>query len=347
MIKNYFIVAWRNLKRNRIFSVINILGLAMGMASAILILLWIQDEMGFDRFHAKEDRLFQVFRQDNFNGHSLTMNNSPKILAYTLKTGFPEVEDVVRWQNTNFLLTVGDRHFNVQGNFTDSGFLRMFSFPLLQGNAASALNSPNDIVITESLAKKLFGKDPAIGKQVRLDSIDLFTVKGVLKDLPDNTQFDFQFLLSWAYLKKIGWDNSNWENNSVMTFFTLMPGVSEKSFDAKIRNLIVDHTKHEQTPSSDIIFGHPAAKWHLYSKFENGQPAGGQISIVRLEPGQVMLVAAHNGDLAAAHEQGLRTAFVARPTEYGPMQLTDLSPTGAWDLVCDDMNEVATALGCP
>src|ERR1035438_9276424 len=119
MIKNFFLVAYRNLKRNRIFSVINILGLAIGMASAILIGLWIQDEMGFDRFHAKEDRLFQVYRQDDLNGNSVTMDNTPRILAYTLKADFPEVEDVVRWQNTNFLLSVGDRHFNVQGNFTD------------------------------------------------------------------------------------------------------------------------------------------------------------------------------------------------------------------------------------
>jgi putative ABC transport system permease protein len=282
MIKNFFLVAYRNLKRNRIFSVINILGLAIGMASAILIGLWIQDEMGFDRFHAKEDRLFQVYRQDDLNGNSVTMDNTPRILAYTLKADFPEVEDVVRWQNTNFLLSVGDRHFNVQGNFTDSGFLNMFSFPLIEGNTNTALNGPTDMIITESLAKKLFGNEPASGKQIRLDSVDLFTVKAVLKDLPDNTQFRFEFLLPWSYLKKIGWDNSFWENNSVRTFYTLRPGVSGKSFDTKIRNLIIDHTKQSQTPSTDILFGHPASKWHLYSKFENGKPTGGQIAIVQL-----------------------------------------------------------------
>jgi putative ABC transport system permease protein len=282
MIKNFFIIAYRNLKRNRIFSVINILGLATGMASAILILLWIQDEISFDRFHVKEDRLFQVYRQDNTNGNSTTVENTPKILAHTLKTEYPDVEDVVRWQNTNFLLTVGDRHFNVPGNFTDSGFLRMFSFPAMQGNPNLALNSPHDIVITESLAKKLFGNGPAFGQQIKLDSVDLFIVKAVLKDLPDNTQFQFEFLLPWSYLQKIGWDNGYWENNSVRTFYTLKSGVSGKSFNAKIKNLIVDHTKHEQTPSTDILFGHPASKWHLYSKFENGRIAGGKILIVRL-----------------------------------------------------------------
>jgi putative ABC transport system permease protein len=282
MIKNFFIVAYRNLKRNRIFSVINILGLATGMASAVLILLWIQDEISFDRFHAKEDRLFQVYRQENLNGNSNTLDNTPKILAHTLKSEFPDVEDVVRWQNTNFLLSVGDRHFNVPGNFTDSGFLNMFSFPTLTGNPNYRLNDPTGMVITESLAIKLFGNESAVGKQIRLDSVDLFTVKTVLKDLPDNTQFRFEYLLPWSYLQKIGWDNGYWENNSVRTFYTLKPGVSARAFDSKIKNLIVDHTRHEQTPSNDVLFGHPASKWHLYSKFENGRIAGGRISIVRL-----------------------------------------------------------------
>jgi putative ABC transport system permease protein len=282
MVKNFFLVAYRNLKRNRIFSVINILGLATGMASAVLILLWIHDEVRFDRFHAKEDRLFQAYRLENSNGHSEVRENSPKILAHTLKTEFPDIEDVVRWQNTNFLLSVGDRHFNAPGNFTDSGFLNMFSFPALEGNANYKLNDPTGIVITQSLAKQLFGNDPAVGKQIRVDSVDLFIVKTVLKDLPDNTQFRFEYLLPWSYLQKIGWDDGYWENNSVRTFYTLKPKVSPASFDAKIKNLIVDHTKHVQTPSNDFLFGHPASKWHLYSEFENGKVAGGRISIVRL-----------------------------------------------------------------
>ncbi|HEY2349457.1 MAG TPA: ABC transporter permease, partial [Puia sp.] len=267
---------------NRIFSVINLLGLATGMASAMLIFLWINDEMGFDRFHAKEDRLFQAYREETINGRSTVMDNSPKILAHTLKTEFPEIEDVARWQNTNFLLSVGDRHFNVPGNFTDSGFLNMFSFATLEGTSNYKLNDPTGIVITQSLAKKLFGNESAVGKQIRLDSVDLFVVKAVLKDLPDNTQFHFEYLLPWSYLQKIGWDNGYWENNSVRTFYTLKKGVSPNAFDAKIKNLIIDHTTHEQTPSNDILFGHPAAKWHLYSNFENGRIAGGRIAVVRL-----------------------------------------------------------------
>src|ERR1700676_334636 len=105
MIKIFVIVAFRNLRRNKIFSTINILGLAAGMASAILILLWIQDEIGVDRFHAKEDRLNMAYRLDNGEGKSIAMNFTPKILAPTLKTAYPEIEDVARWQRVNFLLT--------------------------------------------------------------------------------------------------------------------------------------------------------------------------------------------------------------------------------------------------
>jgi putative ABC transport system permease protein len=282
MIRNFFIVAFRSLKRNKTFSTINILGLAIGMASAVLICLWIVDEIGFDRFHAKGDRLYMVYRQQTGTGNNYTTTYTPKVLAPTLKSNFPDIEDVARWQNVNFLISVGDRHFNSPGNFTDTGFLRMFSFPAVEGNTNGALVNPNDIVITESFAKTLFGKESALGKQIKVDSVNLVTVKAVLKDLPDNSRFHFQYLLPWTYLEKLGWTDNYWENNSVGTFYTLKPGVSGPSFDAKIRDLIIKNTRQEKTPVTDILFGQLASKWHLYSRFENGKEAGGQITIVRL-----------------------------------------------------------------
>jgi putative ABC transport system permease protein len=280
MIRNFFIVAFRNIRRNKIFSTINILGLAIGMASAILICLWIIDEFSYDRFFAKEDRLFMMRRQET-TGSYTTVNWTPKVLAPTLKSDFPDIEDVARWQNINFLMSVGDHHFNARGNITDSGFLKMFSFPLLEGNLHGALVTSTDIVITESFAKSLFGKESALGKQIRIDSANLVTVKAILKDLPDNSRFQFQFLLPWAYLEKLGWTDNYWENNSVSTYYTLKPGVSAGSFDKKVRDLLVQKTKMEKTPVTDILFGQPAAKWHLYSRYENGKEAGGQITIVR------------------------------------------------------------------
>ena len=247
MLRNFFIVAFRNIGRNKIFSTINILGLAIGMASAMLIGLWIADEFSFDRFHAKEDRLYMMHRQET-EGRNATLNWTPKVLAPTLKSDFPDIEDVARWENINFLMSVGDHHFNSPGNVTDSGFLKMFSFPILEGNPNGALVNATDIVITESFAKKLFGKESALGKQIRIDSANLVTVKAVLKDLPDNSQFQFDYLLPWAYLEKLGWSDNYWENNSVTTFYTLKPGVSGKSFDAKVRDLLVQKHQERKNP---------------------------------------------------------------------------------------------------
>ena len=178
------------------------------MASAVLILLWIQNELSHDKFHAKGDRIYTANNRDKFNGEVWAWNSTPKILGPTLKMSYPaDIEDVVRSNSANFLLTVDDKHLNVQGNFVDSGFLNVFSFPLLEGNSTKALDGNYNLVITEKLAKKLFGNEEAMGKVVRIDSVDNFKVTGVLKDLPNNTAFNFEYLLPWAYMKKINYDD--------------------------------------------------------------------------------------------------------------------------------------------
>ncbi|HEX9511327.1 MAG TPA: ABC transporter permease, partial [Puia sp.] len=149
MLKNYFKIAFRNLLRSKGFSAINISGLAIGMASAILILLWIQNEMSFDRFYKKSDRLYLMHNRDKFSGELWAWGTTPKIMGPTLKTSYPEVEDAVRFNNVTFLTTVGETHLNSRGAFTDSGFISMFDFPLLKGNAVQALKGPTNIVLTE------------------------------------------------------------------------------------------------------------------------------------------------------------------------------------------------------
>ena len=191
MIKNYLKVAFRNLIRNKAFTTINILGLAIGMASAILILLWVQNELSFDSFYKKTDRLYVMYNRDKFDGVLHSWNTTPKVMAPALKKDYPEVEDATRYSQVTFLLTAGEKKFNLRGAFTDSGFLNMFSLSLLKGNAEQTLNGTNDIVLTQKLAKKLFGNEDAMGKIVRIDSNANFIVTGVLADLPNNTSFDF------------------------------------------------------------------------------------------------------------------------------------------------------------
>ncbi|MGN6195629.1 MAG: ABC transporter permease [Ginsengibacter sp.] len=280
MIKNYFKIAFRNLWRNKGFSAINIFGLAIGMASAILILLWIQNEMSHDRFHKKIDRIYVMNNRDHFNGKLQAWATTPKILAPTLKADYPEVEQAVRVSNANFLFTVGEKHLNVQGYFTDSGFLKTFSFPLLRGNENTALSENYHIVITNKLAKKLFGDEEAMGKTIRIDSNANFVVSGVLKDLPNNTKADFEYLLPWSYLKTIGGDDNYWGNNSVTTYVLLKPGVSEAAFDAKIKDITINHTK-DADKSTTEVFTQPLKDAWLYSKSENGKYVGGRIERVK------------------------------------------------------------------
>jgi len=283
MIKNFLKIAFRNLFRNKGFSAINIFGLAIGMASAILILLWIQNELSYDKFHEKSDRIYTANNRDKFNGELWAWNTTPKILGPTIKLEYPaDVEDVVRVNQSSFLLTVGDKHLNTSGYFTDSGFLNMFSFPLVQGNTKTALSKVDDIVITQKLANKLFGTDNAIGKVIKLDSSDNFTVTGVIKDLPNNTAFDFEFLLPWSYMKKIGWDDEYWGNNSIKSFILLKPGVNQAAFDAKIKNVTINHTANTEDKSTTQVFTQKLADKWLYSKSENGQYVAGRMEMVRL-----------------------------------------------------------------
>lgn len=281
MFKNYFKIAFRNLWRNKGFSAINIFGLAIGMASAILILLWIQNEMSHDRFHEKADRIYVANNRDKFNGELQAWATTPKILGPTLKSDYPDVEDVVRINDADFLFTVGEKHLNVHGYFTDSGFLNTFSFPLLKGNADKALSENYQIVITQKLSKKLFGNEDAMGKTIRIDSNANFTVSGVLKDLPNNTEADFEYLLPWAYMKTIGWDDAWWGNNSITTFILLKPGVTQTAFDAKIKDITINHTKDGDQATTQVFTQLFADSW-LYSKQVNGKYIGGRIDRVKL-----------------------------------------------------------------
>lgn len=284
MLKNFFKTAIRNFWKNKSFSTINILGLSIGMASAILIFLWIQNEMSMDRFHAKGDRIYWMYNRDkDAQGQKFAWGNTPKILAPTLKRDYPEVEDAVRFNNITFLLTVGENKLNKRGAFVDSGFLNVFSFPLLKGNPRAALEGSYSIVLTQKMAKALFGNEDAMGKIVRVDSVNNCTVTGVLKDLPNNTQFAFDYLLPWGYMTRLGWDDDNWQNNSVQTFVLLKHGATESAFDAKIKDITINHTKGAAGGATTTeVFTQPLDRAYLYAKSDNGKLVAGQMVTVRL-----------------------------------------------------------------
>lgn len=279
MLKNYIKIAWRNILRSKGFAFINIGGLSVGMAAAILILLWVQNEVSMDREHLKGDRIFRMYNRDTFSGELWVWGNTPKILGPTLEKDYPEVEQAVRLSRTSFLFTAGDKKMNESGSFIDPDFLEVTDFPMLQGNSSTALEDPYNIVVTEDFAKKLFGEENAIGKTVKIDKDDLFTVTAVLENLPNNTRFQSDFFLSWEYMKKLGWDDEYWGNNSVDTYVLLAENTSLEAYNKKVNGITQEHTNGETTAE---VFGYPLSQVHLYGKSENGQLVGGRVVTVRM-----------------------------------------------------------------
>lgn len=286
MIKNYFKTAWRSIWRQKVFSFINIAGLAIGMAGAILILLWLQNEISFDKFHLNKDRLYEAYGLTNNTGsHPYAINKTSQPLAHALKQNYGEVENTTRVTDENgFLLTVANKSFTgIRGSFVDPSFLQMFSFPLNEGNKSEQLKNVYSISITETLAKKLFGTEDAVGKIIRIDSVDNFTVTGVLKNLPPNTRFDFEYLLPWSYYDKLGHGFANetesWLSNNTSTFVLLKPHTNFTAFDEKIKDITKRYTGRNDVWTQFLF---PLSKWHLYAEFENGKPVGGRIELVRV-----------------------------------------------------------------
>jgi putative ABC transport system permease protein len=258
---------------------INIGGLGIGMASAILILLWIQNEVSMDREHPKSDRIYRMYNRDTSSGEPWAWGTTPKIMGPTLQKDYPEVEQAVRINHANFLFTVGDNKTNESGRFVDPEFLDVLDFPTIAGDRSTALRDPYSMVVTEDFAKKLFGTEMAVGSSVRIDSADIFRVTAVLENIPNNTRFKSDFFLSWEYMKKLGWDDEYWGNNSVETYVLLAENASHEAFNEKVRTISQSHTNGETTSE---VFSYPLTQVHLYGKSENGKLVAGRVVTVRM-----------------------------------------------------------------
>ena len=278
MFRNYLTIAWRNLRKNKAFSFLNISGLAIGMASALFILIWVENEVSYDKFHVNKEYLFEAWNRAVFDGKLQCWAYTPQILGETIKKDYPEVSNMARVRGGWFVVSSGENKFSSEFRIVDPSFLTMFSFPLLEGNPKTALHDIHSIVITKKMAIQLFGKEPAMNKTIKIDSNN-FIVTGVAKDLPPNTMFSFDYLLNWDLMKRLRWDDVHWDNNSCETFVQLKPGVNPDAFNAKIAGITM---QHDHNVKEQEIFLHPLKKWHLYSHFENGKQVGGQIESVRM-----------------------------------------------------------------
>src|ERR1700683_5204473 len=224
MVKNYFLVAWRSLARNKVFSGINILGLALGMTCSLLIMLWVQDERSVDGFHANGKQLYQVFERDYFDGKVEASFPTQGLLAEELKKQIPEVQyaSSLEWNTTN-TFEAQNKISKMSGSFAGADFFTMFSYPLLEGTPQTALNTPEGVAISRKMANLFFGSpEAAMGKMIRYENSDNFRVSAVFEDLSANSSQQFDFLRSWIAFKKENDDwIHNWGNTDAPTFIQL------------------------------------------------------------------------------------------------------------------------------
>ncbi len=269
---------YRQIRQNKTISFINISGLAIGMTTAILIFLWVTNELSFDKFHANGNRIYQVFSQTTVNGHLEVNDAQPSDLAPLLKANYPQVEDVNRLSGVgSFVLKHGDKHFEGKGLLTDANFFQFFSYPFLKGNAATSLTGLHSIVLSQRMAKKLFGNENPMGKIVKIDSTAHFTVTGVLKPLPGNTRFNYvEYIVPLSYMHEVHWARSGWGFNTVDVSVLMKPGVSRQTTDKLFWNLY--HGKPVDQNAHGIVM--PMADWWLYT-YDNGKFVPGRLVMVR------------------------------------------------------------------
>jgi ABC-type antimicrobial peptide transport system permease subunit len=283
MLTNYFKVAFRVMSRSKTYSAINIAGLAFGITGATLLFLWIAHEFSYDQFHHNKDQIYMAWNREKVEGQWNCWRVTPRVLAPTLANDFTGIEAAISYAqySDSYLFSAGETRImkdNVQ--FTDPGFLTLFSFPLIKGDAAHAMADPNAIVMTESFARQLFGDHEAFGETltVSLSGLEFpFTVTGILKDLPSNTDFDFEFLIPFQFLESLGEKDENWFNNSVTTFVKIRKGTNVDELNSAIKDIKKTHTSGAEDTE---VFLYAFTKNHLYSRFENGVPSGGRIVIV-------------------------------------------------------------------
>lgn len=234
MSAHYIKAAFRTIQKYKSFSLINVVGLALGIACSVLILLWIQDEMSWDRFHENSENIYRVV-QEQRDGHYTPV--TPDALAVHLKSEYPEVKDAARYKKFYKIhLKYRDSSFAEAPLIADPAFFRIFSFPFLKGRAQTALENPNSIVITEQVSDKLFGSEEPIGRTVVVNDRTSLEVTGVIENVPRNSSFDFSCVLPFHLIAQ-GRSDNNWSSNSTWTYIQLQSDASELDVNRKIAHL--------------------------------------------------------------------------------------------------------------
>ena len=287
MFKNYFKIAWRNIVRTIGYSTLNILGLSIGMAVALLIGIWVYNQYSYDKFLPEYQSVYRVQRNFDSNGDTLTMLSASLRLAEALRNEIPEIQYVAEsdWISQHGLM-VGEKKIFIEGEIAGTDFFKIFQHPFVEGNANSVFKDAYSIVLTQSVAKALFGNEDPINKMVRFDNANDLKVTGIIKDVPNNSTLNFKFVVPDTYMyqvdpqRKIN-DESSFGNNNLQIFVKLKPGINYAQVAPKIRNIT-----HTQTESSNAMSSYvtlqPMVRWYLYSNYKNGQDSAGFLEYVNM-----------------------------------------------------------------
>ncbi|RFZ84479.1 ABC transporter permease [Mucilaginibacter terrenus] len=282
MLKNYLKISWRSIVKHKGFSLLNAGGLALGIASCLLLTLYVTYHLNYDKQFDNLDNIYIVENNQPGDGKIYTFASTPGELSAAIKS---EVPDAVRSVRTitytaEGLLTYKDNSFKKKGMFADDGFFNIFTYHFIEGNAGEALKLPNSIIVTRSLAKTLFGNEDPMNKVVKRNGQLPLKVTGVIEDVPANASFQFEFVLPWAMFEDANaWaKNSGWGSNFARTIVQLKDGVAPDRANRVMAGMVGRHNDGNKNQ----LFLYPFSKMHLYSKFEDGKVVGGMIENIRL-----------------------------------------------------------------
>jgi ABC-type antimicrobial peptide transport system permease subunit len=282
MLRNYLKLAWRNLWRNKSFSITNILGLTIGITCTILILLWVQNELNYDKFNANYNNIYQVMANRDFNNEKFTDQNMVMPLAQSIQAQIPQVKNaVLTTYSAPHVITYGNTKLKQSGYTVSDNFFKVFTWKFIEGNAATAIPDAYSIVLTQSSARALFGNEDALNKVVKIDNNYSAKVTAVVADVPGNSTLHFDFVNLFNYSGDFEKQAmANWQNCAWMVYIQTLPGADLQAIEKKINDIKYQHDPGDKKISKYFAF--PMRDWHLRSDFKDGKNVGGMIEYVRM-----------------------------------------------------------------
>lgn len=279
MFKNYLKTTIRNLWKNKGYTFLNIFGLAIGIACAALIFLWVEDEVSYNEYFSNKENLYKIKDKQTYDGNTFTFDATPGPLAKNIKSEIPGIKNTARttWGNQS-LFALNNKNIYETGLYVDSSFLSMFKLKFLKGNPTTSFNELYSVVISKKMAEKFFESTDVIGKSLKVDNKQSYVISGVFEDLPENVSFKFDWLAPFKVFEEQNQWLQNWGNNGVITYVATEPNANIAAINKKLHNYL-----ESKGPDFNARFSiYPMTRWRMYDSFDNGKEVPGRIKYVNL-----------------------------------------------------------------